>query len=361
MIQDPRNRGLDRGGNQRAGAKSVACASLPSKSGNLSHQNRVSQTEAARLLPAWRAREGIATAIDEIGREKATYGNVQKRSGKYIDRELFTNVLDSGGHPGLPAVEHTRFPYDQSNNNSCGGRLTDMTGGIIRYERVAVYDRFVDVEIYAPHIMRLHPNLMKVSRPTLRWNGDCMTWDVVVFDPKPRTEPVDKVGHVVGLDLNADRHGGISGARYLGHKNVQPTPPKGRPTPKRPPANHRDERVHQPADRKTSGTGKGPDSLWVKAVHLEWHNPSTATIENTRNRKPSQTSETGQQRGYGRNRNHPIVDTPSSTASANCSPAPWSLAVGSGRSSDAVSAVATPRIAAASALPASEATVPAAS
>lgn len=217
MIHDPRNRNLKRGGNAGRGnewaRKNVACTSLPSKFRNLSHQNRVNQTEAARLLLAWRERKDIATAIDAIGWEKATYGNVQKRLSRDIDRELFTNVLNSGGHPSLPTVERTQFPYAYSNNNSCGMCVIDQPAGVIRYERMAVYDRFVDVEIYAPHIMRLHPNLTKVSRPTLRWNGDCVTWDVIVFEPKPRKEGVDKVSHVVGFDLNADWHGGISGAR----------------------------------------------------------------------------------------------------------------------------------------------------
>lgn len=217
MIHDPRNRNLKRGGNAGRGnewaRKNVACTSLPSKFRNLSHQNRVNQTEAARLLLAWREREDIATAIDAIGWEKATYGNVQKRLSRDIDRELFTNVLNSGGHPSLPTVERTQFPYAYSNNNSCGMYVIDQPAGVIRYERMAVYDRFVDVEIYAPHIMRLHPNLTKVSRPTLRWNRDCVTWDVIVFEPKPRKEDVNKVSHVVGFDLNADWHGGISGAR----------------------------------------------------------------------------------------------------------------------------------------------------
>lgn len=179
MIHDPRNRNLKRGGNAGRGnewaRKNVACTSLPSKFRNLSHQNRVNQTEAARLLLAWREREDIATAIDAIGWEKATYGNVQKRLSRDIDRELFTNVLNSGGHPSLPTVERTQFPYAYSNNNSCGMCVIDQPAGVIRYERMAVYDRFVDVEIYAPHIMRLHPNLTKVSRPTLRWNRDCVT------------------------------------------------------------------------------------------------------------------------------------------------------------------------------------------
>lgn len=479
MIHDPRNRNLKRGGNAGRGnewaRKNVACTSLPSKFRNLSHQNRVNQTEAARLLLAWREREDIATAIDAIGWEKATYGNVQKRLSRDIDRELFTNVLNSGGHPSLPTVERTQFPYAYSNNNSCGMYVIDQPAGVIRYERMAVYDRFVDVEIYAPHIMRLHPNLTKVSRPTLRWNGDCVTWDVIVFEPKPRKEGVDKVSHVVGFDLNADWHGGISGARlsyngtvsrelvagidtrrqqtvleelyvqyqrclkkldrlmpwqrphdpddpqqvaahpewrrlyeqslnlrdkmyriktlldwryahditdhakpgeliaveklspfdaagrvefrhgsqleklehvasktgqrvvqvnpahtsatcpwcdtvnkvgkarqyrcagcrrdiprdygsgvniakrgarYLGHKTVRPTPPKGHATPKRPPVRHKrpDEKTRELLTQITSGTGKGPESLWAKTTPLEWHIPSTATIENTRNR-----------------------------------------------------------------------------
>lgn len=479
MIHDPRNRNLKRGGNAGRGnewaRKNVACTSLPSKFRNLSHQNRVNQTEAARLLLAWREREDIATAIDAIGWEKATYGNVQKRLSRDIDRELFTNVLNSGGHPSLPTVERTQFPYAYSNNNSCGMYVIDQPAGVIRYERMAVYDRFVDVEIYAPHIMHLHPNLTKVSRPTLRWNRDCVTWDVIVFEPKPRKEDVNKVSHVVGFDLNADWHGGISGARlsyngmvsrelvagidtrrqqtvleelyvqyqrclkkldrlmpwqrphdpddpqqvaahpewrrlyeqslnlrdkmyriktlldwryahditdhakpgeliaveklspfdaagrvefrhgsqleklehvasktgqrvvqvnpahtsatcpwcdtvnkvgkarqyrcagcrrdihrdygsgvniakrgarYLGHKTVRPTPPKGHATPKRPPVRHKrpDEKTRELLTQITSGTGKGPESLWAKTTPLEWHIPSTATIENTRNR-----------------------------------------------------------------------------
>lgn len=478
MVQDPRNRGLNRSGNAGRGnewaRKNIALTGLPSKFRNLSHQNRVNQCEAARLLLAWRAREDIATAIDSIGWQKATYDNVLALMGEDIDRQLFTNVLDSGKHPALPTVEHTRFPYDQSNNNSCGKGVIDRGRGVIRYERVAVYDRFVDLEIHAPHVMRLHPDLTRVSRPTLRWNGECVTWDLVAFEPKPRKNDVNQVGHVVGFDLNADWHGGISGARlsytgnvsrelvagvdtrrqqetlerlhvqyqrclrkldrlmpwqrphdpddpvqvdahpkwkrlyeqslalrdktyrvkelldwryahditdhakpgeliaveklspfdaagrhefrhgsqlrklehvadktgrrvvqvnpahtsdtcpwcgtvndvgksrryqcadckrtiprdhgsainiakrgarYLGHK-VQPTPRKGRATPKRPPRKTMapDTRVRTLLDRKTSGTGKGPDSLRAKTTPLEWHSPSTATIRDKRNR-----------------------------------------------------------------------------
>lgn len=76
------------------------------------------------------------------------------------------------------------------------------------------------------------------------------------------------------------------GARYLGHKTVRPTPPKGHATPKRPPVRHKrpDEKTRELLTQITSGTGKGPESLWAKTTPLEWHIPSTATIENTRNR-----------------------------------------------------------------------------
>ena len=60
--------------------RNVRLVSLPTGFGNLSHQNRVNQCEAARLTLAWKARERVADALDEIGWDKATLKDVGRRS-----------------------------------------------------------------------------------------------------------------------------------------------------------------------------------------------------------------------------------------------------------------------------------------
>lgn len=113
----------------------------------------------------------------------------------------------------------------------------------------------------------------------------------------PWCDTVNKVGKArqyrcagCRRDIPRDYGSGVNiakrGARYLGHKTVRPTPPKGHATPKRPPVRHKrpDEKTRELLTQITSGTGKGPESLWAKTTSLEWHIPSTATIENTRNR-----------------------------------------------------------------------------
>lgn len=200
--------------------KNVRLVSLPTGFRNLSHQNRVNQCETARLTLAWKARERVADALDEIGWDKATLKDVEKLVGEKVDPQLFSNVLSHDAHCELPTVRCTRFPYDQSNNNSCRQGKIDVEHGLVTYRRMAVADQFVDVTLRFPCMKERYPNLVRVSRPTMRLRGDGMiVFDLVAFERRMRTVDVSKSAHVVGFDLNADWHGGISGARlaYNGH------------------------------------------------------------------------------------------------------------------------------------------------
>ena len=200
--------------------KHVSLSSLPESFRNLSHQNRVNQCEVARLVLAWKAREKVADALDVLGWDTATCRDVSNQLGEDVDPRLFANVVKHGEHFSLPTVSRTRFPYDQSNNNSCRQGKTDPERGTVIYRRMAVADRFVDVTLRFPRMLERYPNLCRISRPTMRLRGDGMiVFDVTVFEERPPKPDVSKTPHVVGFDLNADWHGGISGVRlaYNGH------------------------------------------------------------------------------------------------------------------------------------------------
>ena len=200
--------------------KHVSLSSLPVSFRNLSHQNRVNQCEVARLVLAWRKREQIANVLDVLGWDKVTCKDVSERLGEDVDPQLFDNVINHGEHFSLPTVRHTRFPYDQSNNNSCRQGEIDRDRETVTYRRMAVADRFVDVTLRFPHMLERYANLYRISRPTMRLRGDGMiVFDITVFETRPARPDVSKTPHVVGFDLNADWHGGISGVRlsYNGH------------------------------------------------------------------------------------------------------------------------------------------------
>ncbi|MCH9276799.1 transposase [Bifidobacterium amazonense] len=200
--------------------KNVCLVSLPALFRNLSHQNRVNQCETARLVLAWQARERVATALDKLGWDKATCKDVSDLLGRQVDPQLFANVVNHGGHPIIPTVVHTRFPYDQSNNNSCRQGEIDFDRETVTYRRMAVADRFVDVTLVFPNMRRRYPDMIRVSRPTMRRTNDGrIVFDLVVFERRPVKPDVSKTPHVVGFDFNADWHGGISGVRlaYNGH------------------------------------------------------------------------------------------------------------------------------------------------
>lgn len=201
--------------------RNIRLVSLPHGFRNLSHQNRVNQCETARVLLAWKARERVADAIDGIGWDAATYETSKRAVGGELDRNLFTNVLDHGGHFAVPTVRNVRFPYDQSNNNSCrGGELDPQTGTIV-YRRMAVADRFVDIALTIPGFAARYTDAVKVSRPVMRRDDSGqIVFDVTVFTANPPVEDVARTGHVVGFDLNADWHGGITGARLCVNGNV---------------------------------------------------------------------------------------------------------------------------------------------
>ena len=200
--------------------KHVLLSSLPTEFRNLSHQNRVNQCEVARLILAWKARKKIANTLDELGWDKATCKDVSDHLEENVDQQLFDNVIKHGEHFTLPTVKHTRFPYDQSNNNSCRQGEIDREHETVVYQRMAVADRFVDVTLRFPRMLERYPNLCRISRPTMRLRKDGMiVFDVTVFENRTVKTDVSKTPHVIGFDLNADWHGGISGVRlaYNGH------------------------------------------------------------------------------------------------------------------------------------------------
>ncbi|WP_156100141.1 zinc ribbon domain-containing protein [Bifidobacterium cuniculi] len=152
--------------------------------------------------------------IDRVGWLKATYGNVCEELGEDVDRNLFTNVLDHEGHFTVPVVGHTRFCYDQSNDNSCRRGELDADTGVVTYRRMAVADRFVDITLRIAQFTARYPDAVRVSRPDMRKDSTGnIVFDVVVFVLRPLMQDVSKSAHAVGFDLNADWHGGISGTR----------------------------------------------------------------------------------------------------------------------------------------------------
>lgn len=194
--------------------RNVRLVSLPSSFRNLSHQNRVNQCETARMVLAWRKREQVADALDELGWGTASCKDVSDHLGVKVDPQLFANVSAHGGHSELPTVTRTRFPYDQSNNNSCRRGEPDAREGLVTYRRMAVAGRFLDVTLSFPRLRERYPGMVRISRPTMRRMRDGrIVFDVTVFIARRETGDVSKTPHVVGFDFNADWHGGISGAR----------------------------------------------------------------------------------------------------------------------------------------------------
>ena len=86
--------------------KNVRLVSLPTGFRNLSHQNRVNQCETARLTLAWKARERVADALDEIGWDKATQNGsfTQSFDDQTLGKEQAQQFISQGADIIMPVA-----------------------------------------------------------------------------------------------------------------------------------------------------------------------------------------------------------------------------------------------------------------
>ena len=169
--------------------------------------------EAARLIESHRKRKEIWDAFEVLGHD-ASINEVADYLGKYIDRELYKNITNSKKPPKMPEIKHPRLQYNQMQFSFCQQILFV---DILWVHCACVGSRKFDLRFDAHHIYERYPNLVSLSRMSMRLN-DGIHFDFTAIEDIEQREST--VNHCVAFDRNMDHARAISGVRMSSNGDV---------------------------------------------------------------------------------------------------------------------------------------------
>jgi transposase len=131
------------------------------------------RSETYRILSIYQKRLKLANFLHSK-KWSASFEDCKQALG-WVDYQLYMNVLRSRKLPTVPRIRSAIIPLAKSDQNFCTLSHTDS---MVILENFALWDQRADLIFTIPSkIARLHPNLSKISRPSVRLlNGE------VVFD-----------------------------------------------------------------------------------------------------------------------------------------------------------------------------------
>lgn len=153
-------------------------------------------SEVHRMLTVWQKRSALASYLMSTN-WTATFAETVT-AFRWVDYQLYENMKRSQAIPALPKIMNVRIPVSKSAAQFCG--LPILEGQNLTLPRFALWDREVNLHFIIPQkLLVLHPNITKITRPTIFLKNGAVTFDFTFEEPiAPESQRCDSV---VGLDI----------------------------------------------------------------------------------------------------------------------------------------------------------------
>lgn len=147
--------------------------------------DEMDKSEVRRILASYQKRLVLAKFL-RSKKWGATLDECKKALG-WIDLHLYENVLKSRKIPTFPRIKSAVIPLSKSATQFCDLKYSNSK---VVLENFTLWDRRVDLFFELPaKLINLHPNLEKITRPTIRIDADKVVFDFVLRESVER-EPI---------------------------------------------------------------------------------------------------------------------------------------------------------------------------